>query len=205
MRFVFICFILSTSLFMPVANAQQVITEVIPEQVLLFGNEQQAGYTIHVEVVHEMDNDQPLNQASETVIDKLSSEGDTRLNATTKRVMAADKAITLSFVSTMVTLNNLFETTKTTIETFPDDTIDIMTLAVTLYPNFAQEIVDAAAMTGEITPEEALLAAIAAGADPTTVSAATAAGGNVNVTATPTGTGIGAGGAGGGDTTASSN
>jgi uncharacterized spore protein YtfJ len=61
-------------------------------------------------------------------------------------------------------------------------------------------------MTGEMDSEQALLAAISAGADPTTVGEATAAGGPVLLTvAAPVGVGIGAGGSGGGDPTASTN
>ena len=105
----------------------------------------------------------------------------------------------------MVNSNKLSDTTKGSIETFPGDAANVVQLAVTLYPSFAQEVIDSAITTGEIEPNDALLAAIAAGADPTSVSSATAAGGNVEVAGTPAGTGVGAGGAGGGDTTASTN
>jgi hypothetical protein len=106
----------------------------------------------------------------------------------------------------MVTLNSVFEATKATIESAPESIVFIINLSIALYPDFAQEVINAAVMTGEMDSEQALLAAISAGADPTTVGEATAAGGPVLLAlAAPVGVGIGAGGTGGGDLTASTN
>jgi hypothetical protein len=78
-------------------------------------------------------------------------------------------------------------------------------LGVVLYPDFAQEVLDAAVLTGIISPDDALIAALQAGANPASVSLATAAGPAVPQPIEPIGVGIGGGGGGGGDPTASTN
>ena len=105
----------------------------------------------------------------------------------------------------MVRVNSLIDVSKTLIEENPDRVIEVITLGVVLYPDFAQEVLDGAALTGVITPDDALIAALQAGADPASVSLATASGAEVAAPIDPIGPGVGAGGTGGGDTTASTN
>ena len=92
-----------------------------------------------------------------------------------------------------------------------DDTLTVftaftfLTVAVTFFPEQANEILAAAVLTGEITQEDAIALALLAGANPEDVSTETAAGGDITAVPAPLGAGVGAGGAGGGDTTASTN
>lgn len=172
---------------------------------ILFGDENQPGRSIHLEIVARIDNGVPLEDAVSQSIAKVTAEDDTLISGTARLVVALNKNISVDFMRNMVNFNKLSDTTKGSIEAFPEDATNVIQLAVTLYPSFAQDVIDGAVTTGEIAPNDALLAAIQAGADPTSVSTATAAGGDVAVTGTPTGTGVGAGGPGGGDTTASTN
>lgn len=205
---------LSSTMIAPIASAQQknAATQqaIVPSQTsdsekILFGDENQPGRSIHLAIVALVNSGVAVNDAVSQTIAKVTREDDALLSGTARLVVGLNKSISVDFMRNMVNFNKLTDTTKGSIETFPSDATNVIQLAVTLYPTFAQDVIDSAITTGEIEPNDALLAAIAAGADPTSVSAATAAGGNVAVAGTPAGTGIGAGGAGGGDTTASTN
>ncbi|GAC23333.1 hypothetical protein GMES_1034 [Paraglaciecola mesophila KMM 241] len=172
---------------------------------ILFGDENQPGRTIHSEIVTLVQGGATLDEAVRQTITNVTREDEALISGSARLVVGLNKGISANFMRNMVDFNKLTDSTKGSIEAFPSDAGEIIRLAVTLYPSFAQDVIDSAITTGEIEPNDALLAAISAGADPTTVSAATAAGANVAVTATPAGTGVGAGGAGGGDTTASTN
>lgn len=172
---------------------------------ILFGDEDQPGRTIHSAIVTLVQSGATLDEAVSQTIANVTREDDALISGTARLVVGLNAEISANFMRNMVDLNTLTDSTKGSIEAFPGDAGEIIRLAVTLYPSFAQDVIDSAITTGEIEPNDALLAAISAGADPTTVSAATAAGANVAVTATPAGTGVGAGGTGGGDTTASTN
>jgi hypothetical protein len=69
------------------------------------------------------------------------------------------------------------EATKTLIEQNPTQAQEIVGAAVTLAPDSAQSIMNAAVATNAITSNDALVAALDAGADPTTVTIATSSGG----------------------------
>ncbi|MBJ2135088.1 hypothetical protein JEU11_01340 [Paraglaciecola chathamensis] len=214
MRHILTCLFLSIALITPIAGAQQTNTstqsnaasaQTGDSEQILFGDENQPGRSIHLEIVALINNGVALNDAVSQTIAKVTREEDTLISGTARLIVGLNKGISVNFMRNMVNSNKLSDTTKGSIETFPGDAANVVQLAVTLYPNFAQEVIDSAITTGEIEPNDALLAAIAAGADPTSVSSATAAGGDVAVAGTPAGTGVGAGGAGGGDTTASTN
>lgn len=174
--------------------------------VLAYGNQNQPGTRLHEEIQSLMLNGETLFSSSRSVINNALSETSTLLSAKASQVVSADKRSTVEFMRLMVTTNNLFDVTKVSIENSPENTINIINLSVALYPDFAQEVINAAVMSGEMNSSDALLAAITAGADPTSIGEATAAGGPVElVLAAPVGVGIGAGGTGGGDATASTN
>lgn len=206
MRHILTCLLLSSAVIVPFASAQQAetVTQAAEQENILFGDENQPGRSIHMEIVSRINNGVALDDAVSQTIAQVTREEDTLISGTARLVVGLNKGISVNFMRNMVNLNKLTDSTKGSIETFPGDAANIVQLAVTLYPSFAQDVIDSAVTTGEIEPNDALLAAIAAGADPTTVSSATAAGGVVGA-GTPTGTGVGAGGAGGGDTTASTN
>lgn len=85
----------------------------------------------------------------------------------------------------------------------PDQASQVVTIAILMFPDAAEEIYNIALQMQVISEDDALLALINAGIDPSTI-AATAAGGIAN-SASPLGVGTGAAGAGGGDTTVSTN
>ena len=85
----------------------------------------------------------------------------------------------------------------------PDQPSQVVTIAVLMFPEDANEIYNIALQMQVISEEDALLAVINAGVDPSTLTA-TAAGAAGN-TFSPLGVGTGAAGAGGGDTTVSAN
>jgi len=174
--------------------------------VLAYGNQNQPGTRLHEEIQSLMLNGETLFSSSRSVINSSLSETSTLLTAKASQVVSADKRSTVEFMRLMVTTNNLFDATKVSIENSPENIINIINLSVALYPDFAQEVINAAVMSGEMNSSDALLAAITAGADPTSIGEATAAGGPVDLAlAAPVGVGVGAGGTGGGDATASTN
>ena len=174
----------------------------------LFGDARQPGF-VFLTAVHILLNEgQSTDDAISSLLDVIFNDQDSPyFNGESTAQLAADKSMSMHFITNMVTLNKVFDSTKSAIEAFPERASDIISIAVSMYPDYAQEIIDAAVLTGEILADDALLAAIAAGADPTAISSATAAGGPTlaGAPATPIGAGIGAGGTGGGDTTASTN
>tara|TARA_Y100001963_G_scaffold77635_1_gene107561 strand:- start:6579 stop:7148 length:570 start_codon:yes stop_codon:yes gene_type:complete len=85
----------------------------------------------------------------------------------------------------------------------PEQPAQVVTIAILMFPEDANEIYNIALQMQVISEEDALLAVINAGVDPSTLTA-TAAGAAGN-TFSPLGVGTGAAGAGGGDTTVSAN
>lgn len=184
-----------------VAIAQDKIASVI-----VYGNQNQSGTRVHEEIQALMLNGETLLKSSETVVNNALGDSAALLSPSASQAVSKDKESTIEFMRNMVATNSLFEATKATIESAPENIVSIIEITVALYPDYAQEIINAAVMTGEMDSDQALLAAITAGADPTTVGEATAAGGPVALAlAAPVGVGVGAGGTGGGDATASTN
>lgn len=171
----------------------------------LYGDEVQPGNRLHDVVVQLMISGRTTPQAISGAIDLSMTEEDTTLTPDAKSAIAFNVLLSNDFYREMVVVNSLIDVTKTLIEENPGKVIEVITLGVVLYPDFAQEVLDGAALTGVITPDDALIAALQAGADPASVSLATAAGAAVSEPVDPIGGGIGAGGTGGGDTTASTN
>lgn len=171
----------------------------------LFGDEVQPGNRLHDVVIRLMESGSTTPQAISGAIDQSMTKDDTTLTPDAKSAVAFNVTLSNAFYREMVVVNSLIDVTKTLIEEYPDRVIEVITLGVVLYPDFSQEVLDGAALTGVITPDDALIAALQAGADPSRVSVATAAGTAVSQPVQPIGSGVGAGGTGGGDTTASSN
>jgi hypothetical protein len=172
----------------------------------LFGDKNQPGNQLHTSIIARVDAGISMRAAVQNTINKAISYNDRILNGKAKSAVAFDIGIANDFYDEMVEVNSLIDVTKTLIDTNPEKIVHIITLGVILYPEFAQEVYDGAALTGLMDPDDILVAALQAGADPSTVSASTAVGEtSVPVAAVPIGGGIGAGGTGGGDTTVSSN
>jgi hypothetical protein len=178
----------------------------------LFGNSEQPGHKLHQRIVEKhlggIEDQAAINAAIEAALE----DDDTLLGGKAKASVAFDVEHAGQFYNHMSENNSLIDVTKKLIEQSPDKAVHTITLGVTLYPDHAQDVFDGAALTGVMASDDILVAAIQAGADPSSVSDAPAAGdestftaGPVVVTVTPVGTGIGAGGSGGGDTTASTN
>jgi hypothetical protein len=174
-------------------------------KVSLYGNTKQSGHRVHQAIYDLVQQGNPVKASILQVINSAVANQDVNLLSPAALTSTKNhKSTVLAFMAQMVAANDLFPATKSSIEEKPDDVLNIIDAAVVLYPDFAQEVINAATLTGLIDPNEALLAAIAAGADPTTVSEATAAGGAVTGAGQPF-DGLGGGGNGGGDASASSN
>jgi hypothetical protein len=142
----------------------------------LFGNEKQSGYLLHQSVLNLIDQGEALSLATKHVL-RLAISGDNlEIPLITKQVIVENSIISHAFITAMVVQNALFSVTKSIIERYPTNTTQIIVLSVGLYPQFAQIAINAAIITGEIDSNEAVIVAISAGADPTSVSEATAAG-----------------------------
>jgi len=196
-RFIICAVLLSLSSFSGLAQQVNITN--------LFGDEVQPGNRLHDVVIHLMDKGSTTPQAISGAIDQSMTENDTTLPPEAKSAVAFNVPLSNGFYREMVVVNSLIEVTKTLIEENPDRVIEVITLGVVLYPDFAQEALDGAALTGVINPDDALIAALQAGADPSTVSVATASGPSVPKPVVPIGVGIGSGGSGGGDPTVSTN
>lgn len=85
----------------------------------------------------------------------------------------------------------------------PDEVQQVVTIAIIFFPEDANEIYNIALQMQLLNEEDALLAAISAGIDPSTLTATAA--GDLGTPVSPLGAGTGAAGAGGGDTTVSAN
>jgi len=177
------------------------------DSLMVFGNEQQPGSRMMQAINDRIIQGNAIDDSINAVIrSALYDENSELLSALAKDAMAADLPSSVLFLQSMKQTNNLFEATKLAIESQPQAIVSLIDISVALYPDFAQDVINAAVMTGEMDPNAALIAAIAAGADPTSVSEATAVGGTVATTISgPIGLGLGAGGAGGGDPSASTN
>ena len=173
----------------------------------LFGDNNQPGNKLHTNITAKVESGVNPSQAIIEVIESSITEDDTTLNGESKSAIAFDLPVSNQFYVEMMSTNSLIEVTKVLIESNPTKAVHIVTLGAVLYPDFAQEVFDGAALTGIMSNEDLLVVMLQAGVDPTSVSSATAAGtGAAPIAATvPLGAGIGAGGTGGGDTTASSN
>jgi pyrimidine operon attenuation protein/uracil phosphoribosyltransferase len=188
---------------MPISN---VIDETVTLPALsIYGNQNQSGTRVHQAINDLVLRGTPEKISILSVIDQaIANEAVNLLSPAALTSTRRNKATILAFMANMVEVNDLFPATKLSIEDKPDDTVNIINVGVVLYPDFAQEVINAAVITGEIDSNEALLAALAAGADPTTVSEATAAGGAISRAGLPI-DGIGGGGNGNDDPSASNN
>ena len=189
----------------PISTSNSNVIDAAIIKVSLYGNKDQSGHRVH-QAIHDLVlQGTPVKVAIVNVINNaIANEGNNLLSSAALKSTRNHKPTVLAFMANMVAANDLFPATKSSIEDKPEDVLNIINVAVVLYPDFAQEVINAAAITGVIDPNEALLAAIAAGADPTTVSEATAAGGAVNGAGLPF-DGLGGGGNGNGDISASPN
>jgi hypothetical protein len=183
-----------------------ITTCVSAQTATLYGDENQPGNRLHDQIMLIETAGTPRLQAIGKGIDDSMDEDSTILGGEAKSAVAFDEPHVNVFYVEMVESNSLIEVIKVLSETYPDKVVHTITLGVVLYPDYAQDVFDGAALAGVMSPEDILVAVIQAGADPSTVSDATA-GGNLPGPGTvpPIGPGIGGGGPGGGDTTASTN
>lgn len=179
----------------------QDIAEVKPRSITvdisLYGNQNQSGSRVHQAINELIQQGTPLNIAIPIVIERvIEDEATSILSSPAYYSVRQFKDIALGLMGNILASNDLLTASKSLIEDNPEDIINIINVGVALYPDFAQEVINAATMTGEIDPNEALLAAIAAGADPSTVSEATAAGGVIDDFGALPFAGLGGGGSG---------
>lgn len=174
-----------------------------------YGTPDQPGYQIQSAIFALFEQGVPLEQAAQQVIDLAISQNQIIRDALAMAAIAEQPNLSVQFVLDIAQLKALIDASKRTMENNPGQLTSIISLGVSLYPDFTRDFITAAALTGEMTEEDAILLAIAAGADPTLLASSTAAGsdgpGLSAFAAAPLGSGIGAGGTGGGDTTASTN
>lgn len=174
-----------------------------------YGTPDQPGYQIQVAIFNRVEQGFALEQAAQQTIKDIVDSNNIISDALAMAAIYERPSLAEAFVLQIAQSTQLLEATKLTMENNPGQLNSIIGLGVTLYPEFTRDIITAAALTGEVSEEDAILVAIAAGADPTLLALSTAAGSNVpglaSFSAVPLGSGIGAGGTGGGDTTASTN
>lgn len=163
------------------------------------------GYKVIQEIEKAIDGGVEGNEATKATLATLSASENEMLTTSQKDVLSSYTEAGYAFFNTLIGGSEIFEATFASIEELPANAGDVVTVAVTFFPEQANEILAAAVLTGEITQEDAITLALLAGANPEDVSTETAAGGDITAVPAPLGAGVGAGGAGGGDTTASTN
>ena len=180
------------------------IVSVSAQEQGIFGDSDQPGTRLHQQIVDQIGagNDEQA-AISESITSALSEES-VVLDTSSKSAIALNIELAQTFFNTMLQENSLIEVTKVLLESNSEFAGQVVALGTYLYPDFAQEILDGAMLTGVMSNDDLLAIILASGADPATVSTATAAAAAPVATA-PIGAGIGGGGAGGGDTTASTN
>ena len=177
---------------------------VFAQETGLFGDDQQPGNRLHQQIVTSIEQGTSEAEAIQaSIVDALTEES-TILTTDSKIAVSVNINLSGEFYTQMLASNSLIEVTKVLIEENNALASQVVALGTYLYPDFAQEVVNGAILTGVITEEDAITIALASGADPTTITTATAAAA-APVATPPIGAGIGGGGAGGGDTTASTN
>lgn len=117
--------------------------------------------------------------------------------------LAQNQAVYQSLVALLNDNATGFELAIAGFSELPEQPSEVVTISILMFPENANEIYDIALQMQMLNEDDALLAVINAGVDPSTLTA-TAAGGAGN-TFSPLGVGTGAAGAGGGDTTISAN
>jgi hypothetical protein len=138
----------------------------------------QSSVTIQ-QAINNLSQDAPDDVIKQLINNALTEQGIT-LSAEALVALTENKEIAFTFVSNLVKTNDVYEATKLTIENSSADEVDnIVTVTIALFPVQAQEVVDALVFTDALSATDAVLAAITAGADATTVSEDTAAGGNI--------------------------
>lgn len=200
-------FLISSLLILSVALNVASISEAQTSGNNYFGDKEQPGNRLHANIIEIVNTGIVTRQAIQTAIDNSLTNTDNTLTGEAKSAVAFDLPIANQFYDEMVEKNSLIDVSKTLIELNSAKAVHIITLGIILYPDFAQEVFDGAALTGVMDPNDILVVALQAGADPALISVATATGSTTVAppAATPLGAGIGAGGTGGGDTTASTN
>lgn len=166
---------------------------------------EQPGTNIESKVKELVTAGSDLEQSVSSILAELLTEDSSLLNGQEKSIVARDLKLSGEFLVEMVTTNNLISSVKVLMEKFPQDAIQTLTLAVTLYPEQSKEIYQGALMANVISEDDLFIAAVQAGIDPTEILDNTAAPGSTLGKIVPLGVGIGAAGTGGGETTASSN
>ncbi len=189
-------------------NEQSGISQEI--DIAFYGSADQPGFKIQVAIFNLVNQGFSLKSASAETIEEILTGGAIISDPLAFAAISERKQLTIDFVHFIAQLTSPLDATKEAIQNNPQQLEDIITLGITLYPQNARDILNAATMTGEISINDAFLIAIGAGLDPTLIASSTAAGGIEGTTiplfsVTPLGSGIGAGGTGGGDTTASTN
>lgn len=193
------------------SNAADISANQLREN-MLFGDPAQPGFQLQQQIIDQMEQGDNFVEALSQVMNDAINPSRTILTDTAFSAVDNDFDLAVDFMQLMALTNDLSPVVIELMNLFPEFAEQNIGLGVSLYPDYAQDVLNAAAQTATIDPDSALLAALDAGADPTDVSSAAAAGlaqpANVGIiapTAAPLGAGIGAGGTGGGDTTTSAN
>ncbi|WP_150140579.1 hypothetical protein [Candidatus Enterovibrio escicola] len=205
-RIIWVCSLVCSSLmFASMAQSQETGHQDLRASAVLIDAVDAPGYKVIQEIEGAIDSGEDESAAVQNTLVKLSASEDETLTIAQKDVLSSYMEVGKAFFNTLIGGSELFEATFASIEELPASAGDVITVAVTFFPEQAGEILAAAALTGEITQEDAIALALLAGANPEDVSTETAAGGDITAVPAPLGAGVGAGGAGGGDTTASTN
>ncbi|NQY17000.1 hypothetical protein [Alteromonas sp.] len=160
------------------------------------------GLQIRNLLVTEIEEGAAVEQAATEVSQTVLSEG-MYFDAAGLSYLSENQPTYQSLVGLLNDNSTGFELAIAGLTEMPEQPTQVVTIAILMFPEEANEIYNIALQMQVVTEEEALLAVINAGVDPSTLTA-TAAGATGNAV-TPLGAGTGAAGAGGGDTTISAN
>jgi hypothetical protein len=199
-----VCFLLACVL---AVSASRTLAQPLEKRYLAsnnyFGDNKQPGNFLHSSIMSFIESGDDSHIAIEKAIKESLT---TTLADINQSENSLDVALTHLFYDQMIDVNSLDNVTQILIELYPNKAVDIISLGVRLYPDFAQDVFDGAVATGVLTPEEVYASALKAGAGIRSISDTTLVGNAAPpMAAKPLGAGIGAGGTGSGDPTASNN
>lgn len=196
------CFAFTSIIFAANLSAQSASME----SKILYGNAEQSGFRLHTLIDKTISNGMPKSEAIGFEVSKSIIDEDVTIDGNSKVAISTDIPLAYEFYEFMVVDNSLIDTVKHLMDEYPDKAVEIVYLAIYLYPSYSRDIYDGAFITGLISQENLITLFVETGYDPTLL-VKTSSGSSLvkGVPYTPVGAGNGAGGSGGGDTTASSN
>jgi hypothetical protein len=125
----------------------------------------QPGDLLYQQIMQQINYGQDAPMAINDTVNLALTNGNTTLDHTTKAMLAADVILAKQFFTKMIEIKSLINVIKTLIELNMDKASQIVELGIALYPDSANEVVDGAALSSNMSLEDIIITAIQSGAN----------------------------------------